>query len=282
LLALHPRRGAVSHQVSDADPLETGWPVVAVEPFEEAVDPEAAARTAYVLNEWMLLAHERLAGRDLDFVLVKWAGTTPTVPSFADKFGLRGVSLGAGPLYAGLARALGMGHVEVPADLRHPGRDLETRIDAAFRLLAEGTDFVHVHTKVPDHVSHKKDPRLKVIALESLDAGLAGLVSGRRWEEDLVVAVTADHATPSSGGLYHSGESVPLAVLGGAPGVDTVRSFSESACGGGLLGQLTGTDLLPVLLNAADRTGFLGDRLTGRRMVARPGRADVAPLRPRG
>ena len=280
LLTLRPQRGALSHQVSDADPLAEGWPVVAVQPFEEAADQEAARRTARVLNEWMLRAHQRLLGRELDFVLLKWAGARPEVPSFAQKFGLRGASLGAGPLYAGLAAALGMSHVEMPADLRDPRHDLEMRLDAATDLLAD-VDFVHVHTKVPDHVSHKKDPLLKVAALESLDAGLEGLVRGRRWEEDLVIAVTADHATPSSGELYHSGEAVPLLVLGGAPGVDGVSSFGESACGSGLLGQLVGTDLMPVLLNAADRTGFLGDRLTGRRMVARPSQADVEPLAPR-
>jgi 2,3-bisphosphoglycerate-independent phosphoglycerate mutase len=281
IVTLHPESGAVSHQVSDADPLSVGWPVVAVQPFEEANDPAAAARTARVLNEWMLVAHERLAGRALNFVLLKWAGAPPEIPTFAEKFGLRGVSLGAGSLYAGLAAAVGMAHAEIPADLRHPQRDLEVRLEAAYDLLNDA-DFVHVHSKVPDHVSHKKDPFLKVAALESLDAALEGLVRGRRWEDDLVIAVTADHATPSSGVLYHSGEAVPLAVLGGAPGVDAVSTFRECACGGGLLGQLVGTDLLPVLLNAADRTGFLGDRLTGRRMVARPSRDDVEPLLPRG
>jgi 2,3-bisphosphoglycerate-independent phosphoglycerate mutase len=283
LLTLRPEEGRLSHQVSDADPLSAGWPVAAIQPFEEATEFDAAERTARILNEWMLLAHERLSGRELDFMLLKWAGACPEVPTLAEKFGLRGVSLGAGPLYSGLAAALGMGHVEIPADLREPRRDLEQRLDTAFRLLADaGTDFVHVHTKVPDHVSHKKNPMLKVAALEELDAALEELVRGRRWEDDLVIAVTADHATPSSGGLYHSGEAVPLVVLGGAPGVDEVDEFSESACGGGLLGQLVGTDLIPVMLNAADRTGFLGDRLTGRRMIARPCRDDVEPLKQRG
>jgi 2,3-bisphosphoglycerate-independent phosphoglycerate mutase len=280
ILTLHPEHGAISHQVSDADPLAPDWPVVAVEPFEEAYDPLASARTARVLNEWMLLAHERLSDRELNFMLLKWAGTRPEVPTFAEKFGLRGTSLGAGTLYAGLSAAIGMEHHEIPADLRHPQQDLEARLAKGFDLLQDA-DFVHVHTKVPDHVSHKKDPSLKVAALEALDAALDGLVQGRRWKDDLVIAVTADHATPSSGGLYHSGEAVPLVVLGGVPGVDAVTAFNEGACGNGLLGQLVGTDLLPVLLNAADRTGFLGDRLTGRLMIARPSRSDVEPLSPR-
>ena len=234
-----------------------------------------------VLNSWMLLAHDRLRGRQLDFMLLKWAGARPEIPSFAEKFGLRGVSLGAGPLYAGIASALGMAHVEIPANLRDPRADLEQRLEVGQRLLDEDrADFVHVHTKVPDHVSHKKDPLLKVAALEALDAALGEMVSASAWGDDLVVAVTADHATPSSGTLYHSGEAVPLVVLGGAAGVDDTRTFDESACGAGMLGQLAGTDLMPVLLNAADRTGFLGDRLTGRQMIARPTRGDVTPLAP--
>ena len=124
--------------MSDADPLADGWPVVAIQPFEEAADFAAAERTARVLNEWMLLAHERLAGRDLDFMLLKWPGARPELPSFAEKFGLRGASLGAGPLYAGLASALGMAHVEIPADLRDPRRDLEVRLDRAFGLARRG------------------------------------------------------------------------------------------------------------------------------------------------
>ncbi|MEI8080447.1 MAG: alkaline phosphatase family protein [Actinomycetes bacterium] len=282
LLTLRPAVGALSHQVSDADPLATGWPVVAIQPFEEAADKNAAARTANVLNEWMLLAHERLVGRRLDFMLLKWPGAKPGLPSFAEKFGLRGASLGAGPLYAGLARALGMAHVDMPADLRVPRHDLSMRIEVGTELLrSDVADFVHVHTKVPDHVSHKKDPALKVEALEALDQALGELVASRIWGPELVVAVTADHATPSSGGLYHSGEAVPLVVVGGAAGSDGVSAFCESACGAGVLGQIVGTDLMPVLLNAADRTGFLGDRLTGRLMVARPRREDVEPLAPR-
>lgn len=282
LLVLTPGPGAgpLSHHVSDADPLAPGWPVVAVQPFAEAADPVAAELTARVVNAWMLEAHRRLAGRTLDFVLVKWAGAAPAVPSFRERFGLRGASLGAGPLYAGLAGALGMAHQELPADLRDPRGDLERRLALGFELLGGDTDFVHVHTKVPDHVSHKKDPGLKVAALEKLDAALGGLVAARPWGDDLVIAVTADHATPSSGALYHSGEAVPLAVVGGAAGTDGVMSFGESACGAGLLGQLRGTDLMPVLLNAADRTGFLGDRLTGLDMVSRPTRDDVTPLLP--
>jgi hypothetical protein len=55
---------------------------------------------------------------------------------------------------------------------------------------------------------------------------------------------------------------VPLLVAG--PGVlaDDVQSFGERDCAAGLLGRLLGPDLMPVLLNAADRPLFLGSRPT--------------------
>jgi hypothetical protein len=41
-----------------------------------------------------------------------------------------------------------------------------------------------------------------------------------------------------------------------------VREFGESSCAEGILGHLRGPDMMPVLLNAADRPLFLGSRPT--------------------
>ena len=41
-----------------------------------------------------------------------------------------------------------------------------------------------------------------------------------------------------------------------------MRSFGERDCAAGILGHLRGPDLMPVLLNAADRPLFLGSRPT--------------------
>jgi len=47
---------------------------------------------------------------------------------------------------------------------------------------------------------------------------------------DLLVVVTGDHATPSSGPLIHSGEAIPI-LLAGGPNVlsDLVTTFHERA-----------------------------------------------------
>jgi 2,3-bisphosphoglycerate-independent phosphoglycerate mutase len=55
---------------------------------------------------------------------------------------------------------------------------------------------------------------------------------------------------------------VPFIVNGPGVRADEVESFGELACARGILGHLRGPDMMPVLLNAADRPLFLGSRPT--------------------
>src|SRR5262249_58891696 len=75
-----------------------------------------------------------------------------------------------------------------------------------------------------------------------------------------IVCVTGDHATPAYPDVIHSGDPVPFVVAGPGVRADGVRTFGESSCAGGILGHLRGPDMMPVLLNAADRPLFLGSR----------------------
>src|SRR5207248_2177950 len=77
-----------------------------------------------------------------------------------------------------------------------------------------------------------------------------------------IVCLTGDHATPASPDVIHSGDAVPLVVAGPGVRADGVTEFGEATCAAGILGQLRGPDLMPVLLNAADRPLFLGSRPT--------------------
>ena len=56
--------------------------------------------------------------------------------------------------------------------------------------------------------------------------------------------------------------TVPFVVAGPGVRADRVGEFGESTCAEGILGQLRGPDMMPVLLNAADRPLFLGSRPT--------------------
>ena len=120
-----------------------------------------------------------------------------------------------------------------------------------------GDTFVYVHDKRADEAGHTKEPRRKREAIEELDAELSALPTDRA-----IVCVTGDHATPASPDVIHSGDPVPLLVAGPGVRADAVTSFGELACLAGILGQLRGPDMMPVLLNAADRPLFLGSRPT--------------------
>ena len=114
-------------------------------------------------------------------------------------------------------------------------------------------------SKAPDVVAHRKDPLGKIRAIEALDVALGPVVERVANQSDLIVVVTGDHATPSSGPLIHSGEAVPI-LLAGGPNVlsDPVSTFHERGVIRGGLGHIRGTDVMPLLLNATDRIRLHG------------------------
>jgi 2,3-bisphosphoglycerate-independent phosphoglycerate mutase len=270
--------GALSAEVTDADPLRVNEVVRRVLPYAEAARPEAAGRTADALNAWMLEARRRLAGRALDTALVKWAGSEYRGASFTDRTGLRGATLARGALLPGLGAAAGLG---APSEPEGPDQDVTLGMDlqTALGLLDDGLDFVHVHTKWTDTAGHKKSPVRKREVIELLDAAVALHVEAL-LASGAVVCLTTDHQTPSSGPLYHSGGSVPIAIAGGVAGRDEVARFSERGCGTGALGSIRGDDLMPLLLDCADRSAFLAERYTGEPCMGTAAADRVVPLAP--
>jgi 2,3-bisphosphoglycerate-independent phosphoglycerate mutase len=236
----------------------------------------AARRTAALLNRYLRWCHRELdghplnrrrreAGRvSLNALICQRAGRLEPVPPFADRWGLRGLIIAAGFMYLGLGRLLGMA-VEPCRDSADPGADLAARLRTAIHRL-DDHDFVHVHTKAPDAAAHTKEPTAKMRVIESLDRGLAAVIDDLLAREDCFLVVTADHSTPSGGPLIHSGEPVPLCVVG--PGIrrDDVRCFDEVAAAGGALGQVAGADFMYLVLNWLDRAKLVGlrDDPTGR------------------
>ena len=145
--------------------------------------------------------------------------------------------------------------------------DLRGRLAAADELIDAGARFVHVHIKATDDAGHTKRPRAKLDVLEAADRGLAGLLD---LADRAVVAVTGDHATPSTGGVLHTGDPTPLVVAGPTVRPDAVTAFGETPAHAGWYGVVTARELLPLLMGHANRAAFLGHRAGPRRTVALP------------
>jgi len=112
-----------------------------------------------------------------------------------------------------------------------------------------------VNVKAPDVCGHDGLATEKVKTIERIDAMMAVLRTD--LGPDVVVAATADHSTPVSL-KDHSGDPVPLVVLGEGVRVDDVTRFDELSAAKGGLGRIVGRDLMRVLLNVANRAEKFG------------------------
>jgi 2,3-bisphosphoglycerate-independent phosphoglycerate mutase len=221
----------------------------------QALVPEAE-RTARAAEEWSREVIRRLEGERFNVITLKWWGRPQQVPTFAQRHGLDGTFVASSAFLRGLARAVGL-ETRAEAETDDAAEDLRGRVQIAHERLDAGDTFVFCHVKSADTAGHTKDPERKQAMIETLDAALVDLPTDRA-----VVCLTGDHATPASPDVIHSGDPVPLIVAGPGVRADGVSEFGESTCAEGILGHLRGPDLMPVLLNAADRPLFLGSRPT--------------------
>ncbi|MDQ6921233.1 MAG: phosphoglycerate mutase [Candidatus Dormibacteraeota bacterium] len=273
-----PGAGAAAAAISDSDPFfEDRQPWLL--PLALAGARPAATAAAAGLAEYLREARRVLAAHGLnrsrvqrgqpalDTLTTKWAGARLPLPTFQERVGMPGAIVTSSALYRGFARLLAMESIDVSTD-PDPGRDLAARLAAGAALLGAGAAFVHIHTKVVDEAGHSRRPNAKRRVLEALDPALAALLEPPF--NDSVVAVTGDHATPSSGGVLHTGDPTPLLVIGGAVRADAVREFGESGCASGSIGTIRAADLLPILFGHANRPRFLGARATAEDTVGFP------------
>jgi 2,3-bisphosphoglycerate-independent phosphoglycerate mutase len=256
--------GGADDRITDTDAFfRDRYPVLR----PQAVAPEAE-RTARAAETWtrqtlkLLDAHPANMRRAeealpvLNVITLKWWGRPLHAPTFPQRHGLHGSFLADSRFLLGLARAVGLEPRYVPEGDDAPA-DLRARIELAVELLAESDTFVFSHLKATDLAGHTKDPDVKKRTIEALDAELGSLPVDRA-----IVCVTGDHATPTYPEVIHSGDPVPFLLAGPGVRADGVERFGELECAAGILGQLRGPDMMPVLLNAADRPLFLGSRPT--------------------
>jgi 2,3-bisphosphoglycerate-independent phosphoglycerate mutase len=251
-------------RVTDSDAFFKDWyPVLRPQALVTEAEPTARAAEAWTRQTMELLAKHAVNGRRaanglpvLSVITLKWWGRPRGNPTFTERHGLGGSFLGDSRFLLGLAETIGLEPRYVP-ETDDPPADLRARIELGLQRLDEGDTFVFSHLKATDMAGHTKDPAIKQRTIEALDAVLDDLPTDRA-----IVCVTGDHATPTYPDVIHSGDPVPFLLAGPGVRADAVQRFGELDCAAGILGQLRGPDMMPVLLNAADRPLFLGSRPT--------------------
>ncbi len=270
LLLLRPAGQIPSPLVTDTNPIRDGAMLIEPRPLAEAGSDPAPRHTAAVLKEYLVHCHRLLAEHPvnlrrrerglspLNALATQRAGRLRPVRGFTERYGLGAACLASGNLFRGLALHLGMEFIEAEDD-PDPTRELAQKLELA-RDALQRYDFIHLHTKAPDKAAHTKNCRRKRDVISALDRGASELLPALAQDPGLLLAVTADHSTPSCGALIHSGEPVPLLLHGQGVRRDTVAAFDEISAAAGGLGLLRGAELMLMLLNHLDRARLAGLR----------------------
>ncbi len=279
--------GEVAPFVTDTNTMLEGRLLPEVRPWQEYAEDRAALNTARALRAYLVWAYRRLAQHPINLarrrqelpavngMITQRAGRLKDVVPFRQRNGLKGLSISSGIIYWGLCAYLGL-DVHKMSDSGDAARDLAERLALAGRAL-DSYDFIHVHTKEADEAAHRKDPRGKKAVIEALDRGIGRVIEPLLENPEVLVVVTADHSTPSGGALIHSGEPVPLAMVGGGVRRDGVQRFDEVSAAAGALGCVRGKEFIYMILNQLDRAKLAGIRDTPVDQPFYPG--DYEPFR---
>jgi 2,3-bisphosphoglycerate-independent phosphoglycerate mutase len=236
------QRASLSDALADTDPQQTGVAPRAARPLE----PQAEA-TGRLIDGLVDQARQILAGRKTaNGLLLRGFQRFEPLPSLEQRFGLAGLCLAQYPMYRGLSRLLGM-------DLIDPPADFAAQVDALQSRYNDGHGLYFLHVKGTDKAGEDGDFDAKVAVLESVDTQLGGLLE---MQPD-VLAVTADHSTPSLMAA-HSWHPVPVVLHSPYVRRDEVRQFDELACSRGALGLRPGMHLMGLALANAGRLRKFG------------------------
>jgi len=260
-------RGNASPLVTDVDPMFDGLFAAEVKPLRIAAADSSAKKTARALKDYLLWVHDSLnrhpinkariqrGQRPINALVTHLADSPKPIVPFSKRWGLKGLLISSKLVQWGVAKVVGMDLCKVISS-GNPARDLGERISIALDNLPD-YDFIHVHTMAPDEAAHTKSPVAKMRVIEALDRAIGEAVEPILSSPDVLLVVTADHSTPSSGPLIHSGEPVPLTMVGDTVRRDKVQFFNEIDCSPGSLGLLRGGEFMFTVLNHLDRINLV-------------------------
>lgn len=253
--ALVMRGRGLSCEVSDSDPHVTGERVLEAKALKPT--PEAR-RTAELVNEFsrqvprVLRNHrinidrEKKGLKPANMLLLRGCGRAGIIQSFNEKYGLRGGCMTTTGLIKGMALGLGMELLDTPMEYRR-------RIETGLKFLEE-KDFLLLNIKEPDEAAHDHDAKKKISIIEKIDAAVAPLIE---FAEENYLIILSDHTTSTTYG-DHTGDPVPVAIVGPEVRRDDVKMFDERSAAKGGLGRIRGRDLMPTIMDLVNRSEKFG------------------------
>lgn len=156
-------------------------------------------------------------------------GKKPFLPSFKERYGLKGGLISAVDLMKGIGIYAGFRIINVPGATGYLDTNYEGKAKAALEAL-ESLDFLYLHVASPDEASHNGDIKGKIKAIEDFDDKVVGtIIKGIKDIGEYKILLLPDHSTPIEA-KTHTRDPVPF-VIYTSPGQrrkrEIVSSFDE-------------------------------------------------------
>lgn len=138
-------------------------------------------------------------------------GRRPQMPTFHEKYGIRGALVSAVDLTKGLGIYAGFDILKVPGMTGYLDTNYQGKTEATIEALKD-VDFVYLHVEAPDEAGHSGSCKDKLQAIEDFDTYIVGgVLAGMKVFPEYRIIVLPDHATPVAL-RTHSAEPVPFMI----------------------------------------------------------------------
>jgi len=154
-------------------------------------------------------------------------GTRPQLPSFTEKFGVKGSIISAVDLVNGIGRLAGLESIDVPGMTGYYDTNYLGKAEYALKSL-KTKDFVYIHIEAPDEAGHNGDIKAKIAAIERIDQDIVGTILNHYNEHDNVrILISPDHPTPVKL-RTHTSDPVGFVMYGKGIAHDGSTEYGES------------------------------------------------------
>lgn len=155
-------------------------------------------------------------------------GKKPQLPSFTEKWGIRGAVISAVDLIKGIGICAGMTSIDVEGATGNVHTNYCGKADAAIKAFSDGYDLVYVHVEGPDECGHRAEIENKVLSIELIDQKILKPVYEylEGTGEDFKIMVLPDHPTPIKI-RTHSMDPVPFMIYDSTASACGVDTFNE-------------------------------------------------------
>ena len=176
-------------------------------------------------------------------------GKKPALPSFYEKWGLRGTVVSAVDLIKGIGICAGMEVPDVEGATGNVHTNYRGKAEAAIDAYRRGQDYVYIHVEAPDECGHRAEIENKVLSIERIDSEILAPVCEylRESGETYRVLVLPDHPTPIAL-RTHTIDPVPYMIYESDKAHMGVTPFTEATAAACRRHLADGTDLMEIFL----------------------------------